>query len=223
MSSDEPGQTTALAAPLRCGRCNSELLVPVVCRECHNVMPEPKGLTHFDRLGLPKRFELDLEELERKYLAWSRELHPDYFSDRPDKDQQLSLDLSAGLNDAYRTLKNPFIRAEYLLALERPDPDARSNKPPAGFLEEMLEIREQIAEIQSADDRAKAEGQALELEDRLGARRAKLLEQIQAAFAKLVSLSAGSSEREPTLVQIEKLLSTSRYVNGLLHELTVNT
>ena len=69
--------------------------------------------THFERLGLPRRFRLDAAALEANYLARSREVHPDFTGNDP-----ASLQASAALNEAYTTLREPFRRAEYLLNLE---------------------------------------------------------------------------------------------------------
>ena len=46
------------------------------------------GRTHFDRLGLPRRFLVDPAELERAYLERSREVHPDYHIGAPDADPE---------------------------------------------------------------------------------------------------------------------------------------
>src|SRR5262249_6963881 len=82
-------------------------------------------LTHFERLGLPRRFRLDLADLERSYLGHSRLVHPDYVGDAPP-----ALQAAAALNEAYATLRDPFRRAEYLLQLEG-GPSATEVKQPA--------------------------------------------------------------------------------------------
>src|SRR5215510_661306 len=74
--------------------------------------------THFDRLGLPRRYAIDPAELERNYLARSRELHPDFHQQAAGAQQRASMELTAALNDAYAVLKHSFRRAEYLLMLE---------------------------------------------------------------------------------------------------------
>ena len=61
--------------------------------------------THFDRLGLPCRFALDLAELEQKYLARSRELHPDFHQQAAGGAQRASMELTAALNDAKNLLR----------------------------------------------------------------------------------------------------------------------
>ena len=76
-------------------------------------------MDHFARLGIPRLFFVDLAELERQYLARSREVHPDYHQLGSSVEQRASLESSSALNEAYVILRDPFRRAEYLLQLER--------------------------------------------------------------------------------------------------------
>src|SRR5689334_9428852 len=99
---------------------------------------------HFDRLGLPRRFAVDAAELERQYLARSRAVHPDYHAAGAAGDLEASLELSAAVNEAYNTLKDPFARAEYLLRLEGGPTAAEHGQMPPAFLAEMLDLREQV-------------------------------------------------------------------------------
>src|SRR5438874_10466984 len=99
-------------------------------------------VTHFERLGLPRRFRLDPAALERNYLAASREVHPDFTGNDP-----ASLQMAAALNEAYATLRDPFRRAEYLLTVEGGPSAGEVKQMPAEFLEEMLELRMRIEEV----------------------------------------------------------------------------
>src|SRR5215213_7932505 len=99
---------------------------------------------HFDRLGLPRRFLLDAGELERAYLAHSRAVHPDFHLAGASSELDASLELSAAVNEAYNTLRDPFTRAEHLLALEGGPSASEHKQMPPAFLAEMLEAREEI-------------------------------------------------------------------------------
>src|SRR3954453_20291497 len=99
-------------------------------------------MTHFERLGLPRRFLLDAAAVERNYPAGSREVHPDFTGNDPE-----SLRESAALNEAYATLRDPFRRAEYLLTIEGGPSANDVRQMPAEFLEEMLDLRMQIEEV----------------------------------------------------------------------------
>src|SRR5437763_5513655 len=100
--------------------------------------------THFDVLGLPRRFALDPQQVEDSYLRRSREVHPDYHQLGAASERRASLEMTAALNEAYRTLRDPFRRAEYLLGLEGGPSAAEHREMSRAFLEEMLELRMQI-------------------------------------------------------------------------------
>ena len=151
---------------------------------------------HFERLGLPGRFALDDAELERNYLARSREVHPDLAGDSPDM-----LDRSARLNQAYATLKDPFRRADYLLKLLGGPSPTEVMQSPAEFLEEMLEMRMAIAEAEDSDKR-------IELEKSLLERKATLLDNVGELFDKKTELRC-----------IREQLNALKFINGLVRDL----
>src|SRR5665213_2771505 len=74
--------------------------------------------TYFSLFSLPPPLVLDTAALEQSFYALSRKLHPDRFASRPAAEQEAALAESSRLNDAYRTLKDPIARTEYLLKLE---------------------------------------------------------------------------------------------------------
>ena len=94
---------------------------------------------HYDVFGLSRRLGLDRDELESEFLRLSREFHPDRFAGAPAAERAEIQRNSARVNDAYRTLRDPVSRAEYLLLLEgieRPEGEA---KCPPDLLEEVFE------------------------------------------------------------------------------------
>src|SRR3954466_9026006 len=74
--------------------------------------------TYFEQFSLPQHLNIDLAALEKSFYAQSRRLHPDRFASKPQAEQEAALAASSQLNDAYRTLRDPIARTEYLLALE---------------------------------------------------------------------------------------------------------
>jgi len=104
----------------------------------------------FSFLGLPRKLNLDMADLEQRYRALSRQFHPDYFYNAPAAERRASLEQSSYLNDAYRALKNPVTRIEYLLQLEGVTPksaaDAAKQVPPA-LLEEVFALNEELDEV----------------------------------------------------------------------------
>jgi molecular chaperone HscB len=93
---------------------------------------------------------LDPADLEQRFRALSRQFHPDYFYNAPPAERRASLERSSYLNDAYRTLKQPAGRIEYVLKLEglAPDnPTEASRKVPPALLEEVFALNEELDEI----------------------------------------------------------------------------
>ncbi len=166
-------------------------------------------MDHFQRLGLPRRFSLDEAELERHYLARSREAHPDLFQLGSDLEQRASLEISAALNEAQATLRDPFRRAEYLLQLEGGPAAAEMKEMPVDFLEEMLELRMEIEEIKQSPGSPEFAAMAKQLADR----RDKLLNEVGSCFA------SADANRQTALKQIRQLLNATKYVQGLLRDL----
>src|SRR5260370_14319161 len=75
-------------------------------------------MTYFEFFSLPRKLHLDTAALEKAFYALSRKLHPDRFASKPVAEQEAALAQSSLLNDAYRTLKDPILRTQYLLTLE---------------------------------------------------------------------------------------------------------
>ncbi len=167
----------------------------------------------FDRLGLQRRFLLPDAELERAYLAHSREVHPDYHLAGSSADLNASLDLSAAVNEAYNILHDPFTRAEHLLALMGgPGPAEQKQMPPA-FLAEMLDAREEIE--QARGNLAQTE----RLETSFSRRFDKLLSEVGKLFQNLDELSPDDANRMNLLARVRSLLNAAKYVRGLIHDL----
>lgn len=168
---------------------------------------------HFSRLRLPRRFDLDPAELERQYLAQSRAVHPDFHAGGATADLAASLDLSAALNEAYTTLRDPFSRAEYLLALEGGPSAAEQKQMPPAFLAEMLEARERLEEVKAAGNTCAA-GLA-ELQDEFTARHDAILSEVATRFAQLPL----APDRGKLLAEIRERLNAAKYVRGLIRDL----
>ena len=121
--------------------------------------------SYFEQFGLPRHLHIDNAALEKSFYAHSRKLHPDRFAARPQAEQEAALVASSRLNDAYRTLKDPILRTEYLLELEgiqleeqsRAATDAarasgteKKQVAPPDLLEEAFELNMQLEEMRMA-------------------------------------------------------------------------
>jgi molecular chaperone HscB len=121
--------------------------------------------TYFEIFSLPPHLTMDTAALEKSFYALSRRLHPDRFASRPAAEQDAALAESSRLNDAYRTLKAPIARTEYLLKLEgveleeqskaatdaaRASGAAKKQVVPEDLLEEAFELNMQLEEMRAA-------------------------------------------------------------------------
>ncbi|MGH1347131.1 MAG: Fe-S protein assembly co-chaperone HscB [Nannocystales bacterium] len=112
-------------------------------------------MDHFERLGLPRQHALDRDTLETEYLARAANAHPDKVNQDDSSAKRTAMEASAAINEAYRTLRDPAKRAEYLVKLggrdlDSSDPEVGAPKMPQAFLIEMIEHRERVAEARSA-------------------------------------------------------------------------
>src|SRR5689334_10487801 len=102
-----------------CWSCEKGAGEGAFCASCGAVQPLEAGggADFFAVLGLPRRFDLDLAEAERLYKELARRLHPDRFARADARARRASLARSVRVNDAWKTLRDPVRRAEYLLSL----------------------------------------------------------------------------------------------------------
>jgi molecular chaperone HscB len=120
------------------------------CPACGRVQP-PGQADHFTRLGIERTAEPDPAELDRRYFALQRRLHPDRFAARPPREKAISQAQATSLNEAYRTLRDSLRRAEYLVRLEGGRLDGENGRTvndPA-LLMEAMEMREALSEAAS--------------------------------------------------------------------------
>jgi molecular chaperone HscB len=108
---------------------------------------------HFELFGLPARFRCDTAALDRAYRTLQTEVHPDRFAAAGEGERRNALQSSARVNEAYRALKDPVSRAQYLLSLRGIDALAETDTALAiDFLERQLERREAAADAVAARD-----------------------------------------------------------------------
>jgi molecular chaperone HscB len=124
------------------------------CPHCSKIQPPPGG-DYFSVFGLEPKLNIDLSALEHEFHRLSRKLHPDRFARALDNEKQWSLADTALLNDAYRTLKDPIRRTEYLLKLlgaevTSENKEEKVARVPADLLEEVFELNMQLEEMRAA-------------------------------------------------------------------------
>ena len=110
---------------------------------------------YFALFGLPARYRFDPVELDAAYRKLQSEVHPDKFASAGDEERRLALQSSSRVNEAYRALRSPLERANYLLLLRGIDALAETDTAlPLEFLEQQLESRESLADAIAARDAA---------------------------------------------------------------------
>ncbi|HMH15335.1 MAG TPA: Fe-S protein assembly co-chaperone HscB [Edaphobacter sp.] len=122
-------------------------------------------MNYFEFFTLPRMLTLDVVALEKQFYAMSRKLHPDRFASKTVAEQEAALAQSSLLNDAYRTLKDPIPRTQYLLKLEGVELEEQSKAAtdaaratgtekkqvvPPELLEEVFELNMQLQEMRTA-------------------------------------------------------------------------
>jgi molecular chaperone HscB len=155
-----PDQKAAEESPAaaQCWSCSSPLRsAELFCGACGSIQPLSAEVNYFEVFGLPRKLRLDTAALGREFYRLSRRLHPDVYARASQQEQDWSLANSSLLNDAYRTLKDPVRRAEYLLKLEgivsadqggtNPGGTKKEDRVPADLLEEVFELNMQLDEM----------------------------------------------------------------------------
>jgi molecular chaperone HscB len=127
--------------------------------------PKMEAMNYFEFFDLPLKLTLDVVALEKQFYTMSRRLHPDRFASKPVAEQEAALAQSSLLNDAYRTLKDPILRTQYMLKLEGVELEEQSKAAteaarasgvekkqvvPPELLEEVFELNMQLQEMRAA-------------------------------------------------------------------------
>ena len=208
---DDPAQPF----PVKCTECNRPMSTPLVCDYCHALNASAALTDHFTLLGIEPRFDLDDDDLHRQYVVLSRHAHPDFHAADTPEVQGLHLRVSAALNDAYRTLRDPAGRAAYLLELLGGKSSAEDKSVPEGFLGTMMMMQEEIADAKASgdgDELARIKGVLQTQHDGLIRRIAGLFGQYQEAVV-------CEAVRKDFLGEIRNRVNAVSYVKKLLSQI----
>jgi molecular chaperone HscB len=208
--------------PFVCWNCHERTLGTHFCSGCGKLQQIPQSLDYFALFEMPKKLWIEMDGLEKKFLQLSWKLHPDNFVNATELERELSLKRSSELNDAYRTLRDPVGRVEYLLGIEgaRKEGEHKQQAPPE-LLEEVFELNESLDELRDA--RASG-GDLASLKSRLGAAektfQAKLSEvdgQLQVSARDWdAALDGDSDTRKRIMSRLNELLNRRSYVRNLV-------
>jgi molecular chaperone HscB len=179
-------------------------------------MRAASGKNHFELFGLPVSFDVDADDLTLRYRELQRCVHPDKFANASDQERRLSLQMTALVNEAFQTLKDPVRRGRYLLDLRGVDMGEETDTAmdPA-FLMEQMELRENLDEIRQADNPGK---QLAELANQIDQR---MLEKIVQLRGALNQDSSKETSRARNLVREMQFLQKMHHeIDNLEEELT---
>ena len=142
---------TQAIAGTNCWSCKAPVAGAHFCASCGKIQPLPPGTDYFGFFGWPQKLTIDPAVLEEQFHKLSWKLHPDNFVRASEEERNLSLDRSSQLNDAYRTLRDPIARIEYLLLRLglRKEGTTKQQAPPE-LLEKVFELNESLDELREA-------------------------------------------------------------------------
>lgn len=191
------------------------------CPQCTNILQISRHGDYFTFFGLPRMLVIDPKDLEKRFRDLSRQFHPDFFHNGPPASKLASLERSSYLNDAYRVLKNPAARAEYLLGLEGLSPlkaeatAAAKVLVPAALLEEVFAFNEELDEIRAARESGASRD---ELVARLERARTPIVVRYEEHERQIEALSArwDQDHSRATLEALRECLVERHYLTNLL-------
>ena len=211
---------------LRCWSCG-DMRAEHFCAECGHVQPA-QPTDYFSFFGLPRKLQLDEAVLEREFYTLSRKLHPDVYSRASKREQAWSLEKTSQLNDAYRTLKDPVSRTEYLLSLEGIQAEEQSKlateqaraagvekkqSVPAELLEEAFELNMLLEEARVDGAESEVREQLKEAGAGLTVRLKAMQEELHAAWQRWDDGDATST------AQMVDVLHRRSYLRNLLRDI----
>src|SRR5579862_2305228 len=217
-----------------CWSCGTSLSAgSPFCNACGKVQAPAADIDYFAAFGLSRKLHVDLRALERSFYRLSRKLHPDVYAQASPQEQQWSLDQTSLLNDAYRTLKSPVPRTEYLLKLEgvvleagkSEDGKPKDSRVPPDMLEEVFELNMQLEEMRmnrkmGEDDpalRADLEKARIEFESQLAASDSAL-QALWTRWDAALDSESVDSDKARIKDEIVALLDRRRYIRNLVRD-----
>jgi len=211
------------------------------CSSCGKVQP-PAPVDYFSFFGLPAKLNLDVPALERAFYELSRRLHPDINARAGNQEQEWSLEQSSLLNDAYRTLRDPIKRTQYLLKLEgveleeqsktateqaRASGELKKQIVPPDLLEEVFELNMQLEELRmnkkTGDDDPNLASEISKQKTTLEQKHDALLDELKSAWAQWDQLVEKgvvreNPERLQTRDRMIDILNRRNYIRNLVRD-----
>lgn len=218
------------AVPVACWSCSvAHNESTLFCPHCSKIQPPP-GADYYSVFSLVPALDLDLGMLEHQFHKLSRKLHPDRFARAAENEKEWSLADTALLNDAYRTLKDPIRRTEYLLKLhgaeigeehagkDRKDP----SRAPADLLEEAFDLNMQLEEMRMARNAGENDPDLQASLEQAKEKFDGLLDEVDNDLRSQWKVwdSGDQTTRLEAQKKMVSLLDRRRYINNLVRDVT---
>ncbi|MCP5117210.1 MAG: Fe-S protein assembly co-chaperone HscB [bacterium] len=191
-----------------CWQCGHQSEHSLFCRFCDSLQAPESDYFRF--LGIEPKLSIDPMAIQKRFYDLSRLLHPDRYTRRTATEQQYSLEATAILNDAYRVLRDPVSRAEYVLrqkGFEGTEPRSKNVAPE--MLEEVFEMNMALEELRSGDQQARPQ---LEMaRDKFVAIRKEMDYELERLFDE-----HDASKSREVLAELRTLLDRRKYVQNLV-------
>jgi len=195
----------------QCWRCGStNIRGGPVCPHCEAPQPLPPGSDLFTVLGLPRKLVLDTDDLERRYHAGARALHPDRHQTAEPRARELSERASAVLNRAYRTLRDPVARGRYWLELHGSPLHVDNKEVPAALAADVFETQEQLEDLRTSPT-PERHAEVRRVRDALAARLRGLKDDLSGLYA--------GANGDGLLGELKRRLSEIAYLRTLLGDI----
>jgi molecular chaperone HscB len=210
-----------------CRSCGGGAPIDVhFCPQCTKILALGRHGDYFAFLGLPRKLSVGAADLEQRFRALSRQFHPDYFYNASPAERRASLERSSYLNDAYRTLRQPIARVEYLLQLEgvaARGPEEAARQVPPALLEEVFALNEELDAVRELRTGGAPAGEwtrrlraaAGPIESKRAEHERQLAE-LSARWDELVDGNAPEAARRAVLEALRERVLERNYINNLL-------
>jgi molecular chaperone HscB len=220
-----PTTTRSLQA---CRNCGGGAPIDVhFCPQCSQILSLGRHGDYFAFLGIPRTLTIDAPDLEQRFRTLSRQFHPDYFYNATPAERRASLERSSYLNDAYRTLRHPISRVEYLLGLEGfspRTPEEASKQVPPDLLEEVFALNEELDAIRELREsgappdvwKSRLERARGPIEAKREAHEREVAELADRWDALIARGAARDEERRPILEALRERVLERTYITNLL-------
>ena len=216
--------TTTTNPPLACWNCHERTLGTHFCPSCGKLLQLPQAVDYFALFEMPRKLWIEMGGLEKKFLQLSWKLHPDNFVNATERERELSLEKSSQLNDAYRVLRDPVARVEYLLGIEgmRKEGERKQQAPPE-LLEEVFELNESLDELREAKasggdlavQKTRLESAEKSFQEKLGEVDSQLQDAAREWDA-AIDAGADTTVRKKIMGKLNELLNRRSYIRNLV-------